>query len=135
MNIHFLRIGSFLFSFGILLGAIGTHILKNTISITEMSSFETGVKYLIYNSLGMMIIGLLKFDEKQIQIITIRKIFNAIFIGTLLFSFSIFFLSITSITKFPKIIFVPMTPIGGFILIVSWFYFCFKCKTLLKFND
>ena len=43
---------------GIILGAFGAHSLKEIISQDKLLSFETGVRYQIYQGLGMLIIGL-----------------------------------------------------------------------------
>ena len=42
---------------GIIFGAFGAHALKEVISETKLSSFEVGVRYQIYQGLGLLVIG------------------------------------------------------------------------------
>ena len=41
----------------VILGAFGSHYLKNKMTQTEIQSFEIGVKYLIYHGLSLLIIS------------------------------------------------------------------------------
>ena len=77
-------IGTVFCLLSVILGAFGSHYLKNKITQTEIQSFEIGVKYLIYHGLSLLIISQLYLD------ITIW-ISVLITVGTILFSFSIFF--------------------------------------------
>ena len=49
---------------GIILGAFGAHSLKEIISQDKLLSFETGIRYQIYQGLGMLIIG---FSSEKIK--------------------------------------------------------------------
>ncbi|PWH86327.1 DUF423 domain-containing protein [Brumimicrobium oceani] len=114
----FILVGLLFIVLGIILGAMGAHYLE-TIGIEEgrIESFATGTSYLIYNGLGALgLAGIVhKFDFE------IGYQFNAILIGTILFSGSIFALVLlpaagVEINKFIG----PITPIGGLILIFGW---------------
>ena len=98
----------------VILGAFGSHYLKNKMTQTEIQSFEIGVKYLIYHGLSLLIISQLYLD------ITIW-ISVLITVGTILFSFSIFFLSTQTLFNKNLKILGPITPLGGLLIIIGWF--------------
>ena len=102
-----------------ILGAFGAHLLKKSVSESALQSFEVGVRYMMYHGLALLILTLIPFEEKK---------WVAIFfvIGTLLFSLSIFFLSIQSILKINLKWLGPITPIGGTFLIMGWILFLLK---------
>ena len=76
----------------VIFGAFGAHLLKKSLPESALQSFEVGIRYMMYHGLVLLILSLMQFEEKK---------WVAIFfiIGTLLFSLSIFFLSIQSILK------------------------------------
>ena len=107
-------IGTVFCLLSVILGAFGSHYLKNKITQTEIQSFEIGVKYLIYHGLSLLIISQLYLD------ITIW-ISVLITVGTILFSFSIFFLSTQTLFNKNLKILGPITPLGGLLIIIGWF--------------
>jgi len=100
----------------IIIGAFGAHALKKILSEEQLSSFETGVKYQMYHAIILLMLGF-NFDLET----SIGKYISYCFIiGTFLFSISIYALVISS-AKGKKIKFiVPVTPIGGLLLILGW---------------
>ena len=107
-------IGTVFCLLSVILGAFGSHYLKNKMTQTEIQSFEIGVKYLIYHGLSLLIISQLYLD------ITIW-ISVLITVGTILFSFSIFFLSTQTFFNKNLKILGPITPLGGLLIIIGWF--------------
>jgi len=107
-------IGTVFCLLSVILGAFGSHYLKNKMTQTEIQSFEIGVKYLIYHGLSLLIISQLYLD------ITIW-ISVLITVGTILFSFSIFFLSTQTLFNKNLKILGPITPLGGLLIIIGWF--------------
>jgi uncharacterized membrane protein YgdD (TMEM256/DUF423 family) len=110
--------GIVLITISILLGAFGAHGLKSIVSSEKLISFETGVKYQMYQGLAFIIIGL---NYSTINFIN-PWFYRLGLVGILLFSGSIYFLTITDLTHLPKLIFIPLTPIGGGLLITSWLF-------------
>lgn len=100
----------------IILGAFGAHLLKKILTPDRLESFETGVRYQMYASFFLLIIGFfLKFDtlaEKWASWLMI--------IGTLLFSGSIYLLSFQNIWNVNLKFLGPITPLGGLMMILSW---------------
>ena len=107
-------IGTVFCLLSVMLGAFGSHYLKNKITQSEIQSFEIGVKYLIYHGLSLLIISQLYLN------ITIW-IPVLITVGTILFSFSIFFLSTQTLFNKNLKILGPITPLGGLLILIGWF--------------
>ncbi|OCK50611.1 hypothetical protein BA768_19695 [Chryseobacterium sp. CBo1] len=107
----------------VILGAFGAHALKKILSVERLESFETGVRYQMYAAFFLLIAGyILKFDtlsQKWISILMIA--------GTILFSFSIYLLSLQDYLGANLKFLGPITPLGGLFMILSWlmliFYF------------
>jgi uncharacterized membrane protein YgdD (TMEM256/DUF423 family) len=100
----------------IVLGAFGAHALKKILSIDQLASFETGVKYMMYHALFLLFVGSTKMiGEKQQKII-----FYLALLGITLFSGSIFLLTTSEITSLPIKFLGPITPVGGLLLISAW---------------
>ncbi|WP_338407371.1 DUF423 domain-containing protein [uncultured Flavobacterium sp.] len=102
--------------FAIILGAFGAHALKNVLSIEELSTFETGVKYQMYHALFLLFIGTInKLSQK-----TMKTIYYLVVFGIFSFSGSIYLLATNNITAFDFRIIGFATPIGGVLLILAW---------------
>ncbi len=101
----------------IVLGAFGAHALKKVLSLEQLNTFETGVKYQMYHALLLMFVG----TSKSISAKTQRAVYFLVVLGVLLFSGSIYLLATNDLTTFDfkKMGFV--TPIGGLLLIGAWF--------------
>lgn len=107
----------------VILGAFGAHALKKILSVERLESFETGVRYQMYAAFFLLIAGyILKFDTSSQKWISILMI-----AGTILFSFSIYFLSLQDYLGANLKFLGPITPLGGLCMILSWgmliFYF------------
>lgn len=100
----------------IILGAFGAHALKKVLSIEQLSTFETGVKYQMYHALFLLFIGLSHLSEKAK-----KTIYNLVVFGVLFFSGSIYLLATNgTFTSFDFKAIGFITPIGGLLLILSW---------------
>jgi uncharacterized membrane protein YgdD (TMEM256/DUF423 family) len=100
----------------IMLGAFGAHALKKVLTSEQLSSFEVGVRYLMYHGLFLLFIGttqILLPEQKNI-------VFYLTLVGTILFSGSIFLLSSSGATGLNLKFIGPITPVGGLLLIASW---------------
>jgi len=118
MNKRILISAAILAIIAIVLGAFGAHKLKELLSVENLNSFETGVRYQMYHVFLLLFLAL--FSE--IKNNTKKIIYRLTIIGTLFFSGSIYLLSTSIITSidFSSIGFV--TPIGGTLLIIAWFF-------------
>jgi uncharacterized membrane protein YgdD (TMEM256/DUF423 family) len=109
----------------IIFGAFGAHALKKTLTVEQLNSFETGVKYQMYHALFLLFIG-------ATQIITLKEktiIFYLTLTGVFFFSGSIYVLTTNGLTGIKTKLIGPITPIGGLLLILSWGYLFYAIFT------
>lgn len=109
-------VGSFLGLTAIILGAFGAHALKVRLSVEQLSSFETGVKYQMYHALFLLVLSFNSDCTEKLK----KTLFYLIVSGVLLFSGSIYLLSTRVISGFELKFLGPITPIGGLLLIIAW---------------
>jgi uncharacterized membrane protein YgdD (TMEM256/DUF423 family) len=100
----------------IILGAFGAHALKKVLTIDQLSTFETGVRYQMYHALFLIFVVLLPSISQK----TKKVIYYLVFSGVLLFSGSIYLLATNTLTAFDFRTIGFLTPIGGFLLILAW---------------
>jgi uncharacterized membrane protein YgdD (TMEM256/DUF423 family) len=116
MDKKILSTGAILGMIAIILGAFGAHALKKVLSIEQLSTFETGVRYQMYHALFLLFIGLMK----NISLKAKKTIYFLVVFGILLFSGSIYLLATNDLTAFDFKVIGFVTPIGGLLLIVAW---------------
>jgi uncharacterized membrane protein YgdD (TMEM256/DUF423 family) len=108
-----LTITCFLGVSAVILGAFGAHALKETLTVDQLQSFETAVRYQMYHVLVLLFINTFNgFSESQKN--TISLFF---FLGILFFSGSIYIIQLTSISA-KSIWFI--TPLGGLFFVAGW---------------
>ena len=116
MNTATLIVATLFGSSAIILGAFGAHAFKKLISAEKLASFEVGVRYQMYSALILLILGFqLDFD-----IYSERLAVYGITAGTILFSFSIYFLSFAEYWKKNLKFLGPITPLGGLLMLIGW---------------
>ena len=108
----------------VILGAFGAHALKEVLSESQLSSFQTGVRYQFFHALAILILSL-NMNYFTDRLSSIIKIMSA---GIILFSFSIYLLNIQDLIGFSMSYLGPITPIGGLLLITSWIGLFFNIK-------
>jgi uncharacterized membrane protein YgdD (TMEM256/DUF423 family) len=114
--------GSIFGGLAIILGAFGAHLLKKKLTSEQLQSFETGVKYQMYHAIVLLVLGF----HLDISATINAYIIYAFIIGTILFSFSIYGLVLSS-AKNRKLKFLgPITPLGGLFLVAGWVLLLFK---------
>ena len=113
-----LLFGLFFSFLSVVMGAFGAHALKDKLSEYSMSIYDKAVFYQVFHALGILVIAILGqvFNTEQFNISGWFFV-----IGILLFSGSLFILSVTGIKWLGAI-----TPIGGIMFITGWFLLFFK---------
>ena len=109
--------GAILGMIAIILGAFGAHALKKVLSIDQLVTFETGVRYQMYHALFLLFIGNYDALSQKKQ----KAIYYLVLTGVALFSGSIYLLATDNLTTFDFKIIGFVTPIGGLLLIIAWF--------------
>ena len=110
----FLFIGSILAGLSVAGGAFASHALKDRLSDRFLEIFETWTKYQMYHALALILVALL-LNSQENPLITMVGAGYAFIIGILIFSGSLYALSLTGIKWLGAI-----APIGGAALIIGW---------------
>jgi uncharacterized membrane protein YgdD (TMEM256/DUF423 family) len=100
----------------IILGAFGAHALKKQLSVEQLGSFETGVKYQMYHALFLLFLGMNTFLNEKVK----KTVFQLVIFGVFFFSGSIYLLTTKAITGVDFKFIGIFTPIGGVLLIMAW---------------
>ncbi|MCT1532507.1 DUF423 domain-containing protein [Sphingobacterium daejeonense] len=116
MNQIALISGSILGILSIVFGAFGAHALKKVLTEERLNSFEVGVRYQMYAAITLLIIGF----HLDFATTTEKWAYYGIFWGCILFSGSIYFLSLKDVLKANLRFLGPITPLGGLLMIVGW---------------
>ena len=116
-------------SLAVIFGAFGAHALKQRFSEDMLKSFETGVKYQMYHALLLLVMGLaLPFVNSTQQIAA-----WCIIVGTFLFSFSIYGLTLSTSSGNKWRFLGPVTPLGGLLLVIGWILFTLNLAAIAKY--
>ena len=130
MSIKLIRIAIVFGLISIILGAFGAHALKAVLSEQQLTSFETGVRYQMYQALFLLFVATTNFlTDKAKKITTI-----ILSIGVLFFSGSIYLLATQELSGINFKFLGPITPIGGLLIMISWIYVAF-CVGKQKNNN
>lgn len=93
---------------GVLLGAVGAHLLKDSLSPKDLAIFETAARYQIFHALAILAVSGKK--GRFFRIATVLWI-----AGILVFSGSLYLIVATQVRTFGA-----LAPIGGLALMAGW---------------
>lgn len=110
---NLMLIASFMMAVTIAIGAFGAHGLKPYLDEYSTDIYEKAVSYQFYNTLGLFFISFASYLLPQSSKIIVSYYF--VFIGMLVFSFSLYILALTKLFWLGAI-----TPIGGSLMIIGW---------------
>ncbi|AXP05825.1 MULTISPECIES: DUF423 domain-containing protein [Pseudomonas] len=108
----FLMLAAFFGFTGVALGAFAAHGLKNRLSADYLAIFHTGVTYQLVHTLALLGVALLATHIPG-RIVTWAGV--SFVVGILLFSGSLYLLTLTGISKLGII-----TPFGGVAFLIGW---------------
>jgi uncharacterized membrane protein YgdD (TMEM256/DUF423 family) len=109
----FLMLGSLNAFLSVALGAFGAHALKSKLSPDMLNVYQTGVQYHMIHSIGLILIALLADKLGNSSLVNVSG--WALFIGIVLFSGSLYALSLSGIKVLGAI-----TPLGGVGFLLGW---------------
>jgi uncharacterized membrane protein YgdD (TMEM256/DUF423 family) len=109
----FIFIGAVSAFLAVTLGAFGAHILKVRLSPEMMATYQTGVQYHFYHTIGLLIVGILGLHLPKSGYIQWSGWLMVC--GVVLFSGSLYLLSLTGFRWFGAV-----TPLGGTAFIAAW---------------
>lgn len=122
MNKKIVITGTVLIVISILLGAFGAHALREELLPKDLVSFETGVRYQMYHGLALLVVGL----NANAFGFSLKWVCNLILVGVILFSASIYGLSLDGLMGMEFKFLGPITPLGGLLMIIGWFILIVK---------
>ena len=109
----FLILGAVNAFLAVALGAFGAHGLEGKITEKYLKTWNTGVTYQMFHAMGLFVIAFLTAKLPQTSLLTVAG--WSMFIGIILFSGSLYVLSISGIKVLGAI-----TPLGGVAFLLSW---------------
>jgi uncharacterized membrane protein YgdD (TMEM256/DUF423 family) len=112
MERHFLGIGALSACIAVAAGAFGAHGLRDLVSPERLAVWETAASYQMYHALALLIVAYLASQKSAGPARLGGWLFVA---GTVLFSGSLYALTLTGIT-----ILGAITPLGGLAFIAGW---------------
>lgn len=112
----------FLGMIAVILGALGSHALKEVLRPEQLESFTIGVRYQMTHVLLLMVVLLTSYFDEDVK----QTSFWLTIIGILLFSGSIYLLNLQELLGTKLSFLGPVTPIGGLFLIANWGFLALK---------
>ncbi len=109
----------------VVLGALGAHALKEVLDNNSLNSFKTGVRYQAWHALALLVLPSLPLTVKHKGIIALLWL-----LGTVLFSGSIYLLSLSGVWDMKLSFLGPVTPLGGLLMISGWFFLFLKAFSI-----
>lgn len=101
----------------VILGAFGAHSLENLLDPQQLDTFETGARYQFYHAFGLLVVGLLLYWRKNKLLLAAGWFFLT---GIVLFSGSLYALSLAEALEIDLSGYGIITPVGGFGFIAGW---------------
>lgn len=112
MERMFFVVGALSAFMGVAAGAFGAHGLKSHLSAEMLSVFEVGVRYQMYHAFALIAVACAQAKWPSVLVTTGGWLFV---IGTILFSGSLYLLSVTGVKWLGMI-----TPLGGLAFLAGW---------------
>lgn len=117
MNKQIILTASFFGLIAVILGAFGAHQLEGKISEYHIETWKTANQYQFYHTFALLFLATFSRAKSQ----SIRVSFIAFTIGIILFSGSLYLMSVRSLIGIESASYLgPITPLGGLCFIVGW---------------
>jgi uncharacterized membrane protein YgdD (TMEM256/DUF423 family) len=116
---NYAQIACISLAISIILGSMGAHAMKPHLTTEAFNSWDTAVKYQVYQSLGLL--ALFTVGKSGIVRIQVHRwAMLLIALGMLCFSGSLYLRSSSPVTGIDFSWLGPIAPIGGIFLILGW---------------
>lgn len=124
----FIMTGAIIALLSVAIGAFGAHALEDILQKNNYEAvFETGVTYQMTHGLGIILIGILMSKNLLGPVKELKWAGNLLLLGVILFSGSLYVLSLTGIK-----ILGAITPFGGVSFLVGWLFLIIAAKKFAK---
>jgi uncharacterized membrane protein YgdD (TMEM256/DUF423 family) len=114
-----LRLAALLGALAVTLGAFGAHGLKSLVGPDQIETFQIGVRYHFLHTLAILFVSML-WEKPGLKQGFLNRAVWCFGLGILLFSGSLYLLSLREVHGLPVGFLGPITPIGGVLLIAGW---------------
>jgi uncharacterized membrane protein YgdD (TMEM256/DUF423 family) len=95
---------------------------------TALKTYETGIRYQMYHVLALLVLGIAPVIPKKLK----KTVFWFFIFGIILFSGSIYLLALNAVLPFDSTVIGFVTPLGGLLFIIGWFWLGYGILTLKK---
>ena len=109
----FITLASLSGMLAVVFGAFGAHALRGKLDDQALKVFETAVQYHFYHTFALLVVGVIALNQPQTMLL--KSSGWLFFIGILVFSGSLYLLSLTGVRWLGAI-----TPLGGLAFIAGW---------------
>jgi|TARA_B110000902_G_scaffold6928_2_gene8283 uncharacterized membrane protein YgdD (TMEM256/DUF423 family) len=117
-----MRAGAILCNLYVILGAFGAHGLESKLTITQLATYHTGLRYLIIHGIALILTNY-TYQHWGTQ----KRYSNLFFyLGIVLFSFSLMVHATKGLMGIDLNVFAHLAPIGGLCFIVGWIFYTLK---------
>ena len=100
----------------VILGALGAHALRGTLSTEALDAFRTGTQYQLVHAVALLALALAMVSHPGLKPVAILWS-----LGVMLFSGSIYLLTCHPLLGLAKMRWWgPITPLGGLLMILGW---------------
>ncbi|MBM28755.1 MAG: hypothetical protein CME58_10300 [Halieaceae bacterium] len=96
---------------GVAAGAFGAHALGASVTPERLAVWETAAQYHLIHAVVLLVLATRTTGASPLE----RWVVAGFTLGVLLFSFSLYALVLTDVSRFAMI-----TPVGGSLLMLSW---------------
>jgi uncharacterized membrane protein YgdD (TMEM256/DUF423 family) len=116
---NYARIACISLAVSVLLGSVGAHAMKPHLTAEALNSWDTAVKYQVYQSLGLLIITLGgRITPVQLMLHTWAT--RLLALGILFFCGSLYLRSSSALTGMEFAWLGPVAPVGGILFMAGW---------------
>lgn len=116
---NILRLCALLGALAVVLGAFGAHGLKSLVTPDRIEIFTTGVRYHFYHVFAIGLAAAL-WRVKGMRRSQLKRAAYCWAAGIVLFSGSLYLLSLQDILPLPTSLLGPVTPVGGLFFVAGW---------------
>jgi uncharacterized membrane protein YgdD (TMEM256/DUF423 family) len=107
-----IALGAILAGLGVAAGAFGAHGLQDRLSAEQLATFEVAVRYQMFHSIAIVLVGLIGLREK---LPGLQLAGGSFLLGIVLFSGMLYLYLFSGVKTFALIV-----PIGGSLMILGW---------------
>lgn len=117
-----IKVGAILCALYVVLGAFGAHGLENKLTVAQLGTYQTGLRYLVVHALALMFTNF-TYHHWGTQ----KRLSNVFFyLGIVLFSFSLLIHATKDLIGMEVNVFAMMAPLGGLCYILGWILYTIK---------